>query len=467
MRKNTPERSSLAAFIYSCMNRSLLEVIDDEIDTEYEISAYSEINEDGRAKWFRNIKGYPDFTIATGIFGNVQNILAGITVTRDPENPETINLGMNRIQPFENRKFAFDAGSHGHTWSYIEKAKKMGRPMEMTIIIGTHPALYLLAASFMDNEYAKIQRVMDVEYTAGIGNSIPVPVESEIVIEAEILPFESFDEGPFAEYTGYMGQDSTGNVAQVKSIFMRKNPVYYDIMPSNSAEHINLFSFIRSRLVKKSIDSMIPQLRNYRIAWPEYGSRFLAMSYVSDSNPGMAIQLGAAIVGLDPLWGKIVIVNRGETDLSLERSLMNAAETKNFNENLVILRNSFIISSNISSGPGGTSGKMILVTQGSNGKIKGEYSNEETVLRSGSSSVLISHKYSEDADVNVIVGNDIAADDMKMVGWAMATRTNPQNSVFVKDDRIIIRSTARTPEIPEIPERSRANAYTIRKNRKI
>ncbi|MGC8608733.1 MAG: UbiD family decarboxylase [Thermoplasmata archaeon] len=535
MHNSHREYNSLADFLYRSMNMHMVDVIDEEVNTDYEITAYSEISDEERIKWFRNIKGYPDFTLVTNIFGNDRNIMlsidsstpeefdrkwdkingpysagkmmitddhpqvkerifrgndadlfslplirhydgdgsrtgfgryitGGISITRDPENEETINLGMNRIQPFEARKFAFDAGSHGHTWSYIQKAKKAGKPLEMTVVIGAHPAFYLLAASFMDNEYLKLQNIMDIEYTNGIANSIPVPSQAEIAIEAEVIPSESYHEGPFAEYTGYMGQDSTGNVARVKTIFMRRHPIYYDIAPSNSSEHINLFSFVRSREIRKTIRNMAPQIRQYEIEWPEFGSRFLAFSYVADSTPGLPVQLGAAIVGLDPLWAKMVFVNRGMTDLNLERSLMNAAETKKFEENLIVLKNSFIISSDIASKSRGTSGKMILVTEGNNGPIEKKLEDGSMLFLSGKSTVRISRKYCEDSDVNIMVGDDIPVDNIKKVGWALATRTDPQTSIKIKNDRMIIIATSNVPDIPHIPQYALDRAKRIKIN---
>src|SRR6185503_1426287 len=84
----------------------------------------------------------------------------------------------------------------------------------------------------------------------GVTNQVPVPSDAEIVIEAEVLPNEYYHEGPCGEFTGYMAARTTGSVAKVKAILRRARPIYYDIQPSNSYEHIGLFT--RSRKASRS-----------------------------------------------------------------------------------------------------------------------------------------------------------------------------------------------------------------------
>ena len=137
-------------------------------------------------------------------------------------------------------------GSRSHFWRYVQSATQNGDSLQVSVVVGAHPVFYLLAASVIENEYSIASRLIDTSFTNGVTNHVPVPSEAEVVIEAEVLPNEYFHEGPCGEFTGYMAGRTAGNVAKVKAILRRAKPIYYDIQPSNSYEHIGLFTTPRN-----------------------------------------------------------------------------------------------------------------------------------------------------------------------------------------------------------------------------
>ncbi len=381
-------------------------------------------------------------------------ITSGLTTTIDPENDGIINLSFSRIQPFDRNKFAFDAGSHGHLWKYLNLSRQRREKLEMTILIGTNPIFYLLAASFIDNEFGKLSKFQNFNLVPGFKNKIPLPSDTEIAIEAEFLPEETFDEGPFAEYAGYMGYDSTKFVAEVKSLLMKRNPIYYDIQPSNSSEHVNLFSIPRSSLVMKGVREALPKGPYYQVVWPHYAGRFLSLGCVDNTEPGLAKQLGMSILGLDPLWNKIVFVNEGKTELTIERALVNLAQSKEFSErNLTKISNVFVISSDPTRDKLGNTGKIIFVTSGVPLPIKREIEGDSVKLMTRNGGVLISHEREGEQKVNVVVADDIETKDEEQVGWAMATRLNPDTDIRIERDRITFFATRKVPKVATIPEK--------------
>ncbi len=382
-------------------------------------------------------------------YGNY--ITSGLALARDPENDRVLNLSFTRIQPFAKNMYAFDAGSHGNMWRYLDYCKREGLKLEISVIIGAHPLFYLLGSAFIRNEYAKAEEIAGFRYTDGISNNLPVPSESEIVIEAEYLPDETFDEGPFAEYTGYMGQDSTRSVAHVKTIMTRKYPIYYDIQPSNSSEHINLFSASRSAAITASLIRFMPKGPEYRIVWPHYGSRFLGIGYVKDGNMAISRQFGTGIVGTDSSWGKVIFINNGKTDLDIEHALVNLAQTNNSSgESIVIFRNMYVISSDLTTDKDGSAGKVLFITSGKDKPYSRIITDGSLLLSLGKSSVVISHELG-DGDVNIAVADDIDPSNIEEVGWALATRMNPQYDLSCKNGIINITAMRKHPEIPSIP----------------
>ncbi len=380
-------------------------------------------------------------------------ITSGLTTTRDPENDDIINLSFARIQPFGRNRFAFDAGSHGHLWKYLSISKERMEKLKMTVLIGPNPIFYLLAASFIDNEFAKASKIFNINFCKGYLNDLPVPCDTEIAIEAEFMPDEAFDEGPFAEYAGYVGYDSTKFVAEAKSIIMKKNPIYYDIQPSNSGEHVNLFSIPRSSLVMRSIREALPKGPVYQVKWPHYGGRFIAFGYVDKPEPGLAKQLGISILGSDPLWNKFIFINEGKAGLDIETALVNLAQERHFGgSNVTRISGSFVISSDPTRDKEGRSGKVVFITGGKLGAFKKEINDGRVLLKSRKGSVLISHEREfENQKVNVIVPDDIDIKDPDQIGWAIATRCNPETDIELDKERITFLATRKVPPVAELP----------------
>ena len=57
-------------------------------------------------------------------------------------------------------------------------------------------------------------------------SDLQVPANAEIIIEAEVLPGERVDEGPFGEYTGHSAQRGRTPVARVTCVTHRSNPIF-------------------------------------------------------------------------------------------------------------------------------------------------------------------------------------------------------------------------------------------------
>lgn len=388
--------------------------------------------------------------------GNSRYITSGIVAVREFDDPETINLSFTRIQLISRNRYAFDAGSHGHLWNHLYKAAEKDEEAELTVLIGTHPIFYLLAASFIDNEYEKAASFVDVELSKGLSNDILIPTETEIVLEAKFLPRERFDEGPFAEYTGYMGNDTTRYVAEVRSVLMRDNPIYYDIQPSNSSEHVNIFSLPRSSVVSSALQRFMPQGTDFMVHWPHSGARFLSNGWVDPPSLSIAKQLGISIMSLDPLWGKIIFINLGRCELDFLSTIARLLNTKGRMSNCVFkFPDMFVIGSDFTADPERSVCKSIFITNSRDSSYTREVRDGELILKGRYGNAVITHKPRDDNRINIVLGEDIDLTNTDKILWAIATRVNPQDDLDVTDDKITIRANRVTPEIPSLDPNSK------------
>jgi len=395
------------------------------------------------------IKHYPGDGSHTGLG---RYITAGLAVARDPLSPETINMSFTRIQIIDKDRYAFDMGSRSHFWRYVQSATQKGDSLQVSVIVGAHPVFYLLAASFIENEYAIASKLISATFTNGVTNHVPVPSEAEIVIEAEVVPNEYYHEGPCGEFTGYMAARTTGSVAKVKAILRKARPIYYDIQPSNSYEHISLFTTPRNAKISRGMAEVLPPGARYEIEWPLISATLLALCSLPNPEPGLAKQAGLGLLTLNALLSKIVMVNEGDCELALERFLANLSVTGARNgENVHIITDVFAIKLDPTTTPEGTNAKMIIVTKNSGLAYRKVVTIDFVKLVSGNSEVIISHKPTAEARVNIIVGDDIDLQSSNQIVWALSTRLRPDKDVAFGDNGKIVFDTTRMTEKLEVP----------------
>jgi 2,5-furandicarboxylate decarboxylase 1 len=520
--------SSLADFLeqYRRAHPEDVFLIDEEVDIEYEPTAYYKLLEEKNPLiWFSKVKGYPDFQLVTNVMGSRRRmafslgldsesrlyetwnealnskdkiqisdenppikervfqgkdidlyslpvvkhysgdgshtgfgryITSGLAVARDPLSPETINMSFTRMQIIGKDRYAFDMGSRSHFWRYVQSATQKGDSLQVSVVVGAHPVFYMLAASFIENEYPIAAKLIGATFTNGVTNHVPVPSKAEIVIEAEVIPNEYYHEGPCGEFTGYMAARTTGSVAKVKAILRRARPIYYDIQPSNSTEHIGLFITPRNAKISRMLAEVLPPGARYKIEWPLISATLLALCSLPNPEPGIAKQAGLGLLALNALLSKIVMVNEGDSELELERFLANLSVTGARNgENVHIITDVFAIKLDPSSTPEGTNGKMIIVTKNSGLEYRKVVEKNVVKLVSGNAEVVFSHTRTNVGRVNIIVDEDIDLKDTNQIIWALSTRLRPDQDVeFSKDGNILFDTTRMTEklEVPSLPQ---------------
>lgn len=152
-------------------------------------------------------------------------------ITKDPETGER-NVGMYRVMVHDRNTLGIMIvpGENGHT--HYERWKALGKPMPVAITLGQDellPLNSLWSWPYGVDEYtmAGAMRRAPVELVKCETLDLEVPATAEIVVEGHMSLTERRPEGPFGEYTGYMGAlVKAGPVIHVSAITHRKNPIY-------------------------------------------------------------------------------------------------------------------------------------------------------------------------------------------------------------------------------------------------
>lgn len=254
---------------------------------------------------------------------------SGILVSKDPDTGIR-NLSFQRLQYKDKNRFGVSLHSRGHIWDHLQRARAQGKHLQVAVFIGAHPALYLAAS-------ARVAMDVDEYDIAGgiLGEAVElvqcetidreVPAHAEIVLEGEILADVEEPEGPFGEYPGYSTDRSTNNVFQISAVTSRQAPIYQDLIPGNSAEHLQLAQTTKQAHIFGRLKEFVPQVT--ALAYPKSGTNFHAYIQLNQTAPGQARHAIMLLLGLDH-YTKLAISVDEDVDVNDEAEVMWAVATR-------------------------------------------------------------------------------------------------------------------------------------------
>ena len=222
---------------------------------------------------------------------------AACVITKDPDS-DWYNLGTYRSQVYDSRTIGcqITEGKHGriHRDIYFER----GETMKVAIVVGQDPLLYMLASSPVPegvSEYEYAGAVMGEPYPVvkGVYTGFPVPANAEIVIEGDMIPGDTLEEGPFGEWMGYYCSSPVKRpCVRVKSIMHRHNPIICCAPQHKPAdETVLLKSVAYSAAIKDALKlAGIPEIKGVWEHPGGMGVRFLVIS-IKQRYPGHARQV--------------------------------------------------------------------------------------------------------------------------------------------------------------------------------
>ena len=229
---------------------------------------------------------------------NVRYITSGVILAKDPQTGIR-NLSFARMKVNEDNRINIMINRERHLMRYFLKAEKMNKPLEVAIIIGAHPSLWLegampdgLVMDDMDEMNIASALVGEpFELVKGKTIDLEYPANSEIVIEGKIINDVREDEGPFGDYSGvYDAPPRQNPVIEISAIVMRSDAIYHDLLP-HTIEHFFLGGIPREADLLKRAKVAVPSIKDIHLT-PGGCSRFHAVVQLkkgAESEPNHAI----------------------------------------------------------------------------------------------------------------------------------------------------------------------------------
>ena len=191
-------------------------------------------------------------------------ITAGVVIVQDPETG-VYNASYHRLQLLGPNRTAIKLDFGRHLRAAYERAQRAGKPLPITVCLGTDLAVHYTAAA-MGSQMP--ESADELAVAGGLrGEPIAVvkartqpmfyPAETEIALEGVLLPNDVVREGPFGEFVGYLSPEGDAPVFEVSAFCHRNQPVYPAIN-GVGRETIMLRKYVMEASLMKALQAAVP-----------------------------------------------------------------------------------------------------------------------------------------------------------------------------------------------------------------
>jgi len=252
-----------------------------------------------------------------------------VVTTKDPLTGKR-NLGMYRMQIFDNTTTGMHWHLHKNSARHYHEYKKLNQRMPVSVVLGGDPAYtYAATAPLPDNvdEYmlAGFLRKQKVELRKCITNDLEVPNDADFVIEGYVDPMEELHiEGPFGDHTGYYSLQDYYPKFHVTCITHRKDAVYPATIVGIPPQEDAYIGKATERIFLTPIRmAMLPEIID--MAMPVEGVfHNIVIVKIKKDYPGHAIKVMNALWGAGQMmFNKILIITDGETNIHNYANVLN------------------------------------------------------------------------------------------------------------------------------------------------
>jgi UbiD family decarboxylase len=242
-----------------------------------------------------------------------------LVYTEHPEG-KGHNLGMYRIQRFDDASTGIHWQIHKGGGYHYHAAEQKNQPLPLTLYIGGPPALMLAAIAPLPENIpelvlASLLLGKKLEMVKNPHGGHPLVAQSEFALTGFVPPHERRPEGPFGDHYGYNSLQHDYPVFKVQHMYHRNNAVYpATVVGRPRQEDFFIGDFLQELLspLFPLVMSSVRQLKTFG----ETGFHCLAAARIMDRYPREAFAAGLRILGEGQLsLTKFLVLTDGEIDV--------------------------------------------------------------------------------------------------------------------------------------------------------
>lgn len=230
------------------------------------------------------------------------------------------NLGMYRIQRYDNTTTGIHWQIHkGGGYHYYE-AEKNNTPLPLTLYIGGPPALMLSAIAPLPEDIPELiltsllqgKKLQMVKDPLG-GHDLVA--QAEFAIKGVVPPHIRHPEGPFGDHYGYNSLEHDYPVFQVSHMYNRKKAIYPATVVGRPKQEDYFIGDYLQDLLSPLFPLVMKGVKELK-TYGETGFHCLAAARVTDRYPREAFAAGLRILGEGQLsLTKFLIITDGSIDI--------------------------------------------------------------------------------------------------------------------------------------------------------
>ena len=244
-----------------------------------------------------------------------------LVITRSPDDPADINVGIYRMQVLGNKRLLVrwlsnrGGARHHRLW----KAKGLDTPI--AVAIGADPATILAAVMPLPdgmNElaFSGVLRGTKTRVARGISVDLPVPADAEIVLEGSVSCKETAAEGPYGDHTGYYNSVEQFPVVELNAITSRAQPIYLSTFTGRPPDEPSVLAESMTELFLPIVRRQLPEIRDLWL--PPAACSYRAMVVSIDKRyPGQARRVMMGLWSVLPqfTYTKLIVVVDPDIDV--------------------------------------------------------------------------------------------------------------------------------------------------------
>jgi 2,5-furandicarboxylate decarboxylase 1 len=238
---------------------------------------------------------------------------AGVSLLKDPETGK-INAGIYRHEVQNPDELGFLSNPSHHGAYIMERMRERGKPLEIAIAIGHHPAFLMAAVSQLVGVGGELEACggllrEPLEMVHAETVDLMIPARAEIVMEGIIDtdPKAMRTEGPFGEYPRYYTGVGQAPFIKLTAISMRADAIYQTVFGAH-IEHTCLGALPRMGSLYRRLRETIPSIAmvNLPISGMGRSHAYISIKKTLDGEPKQA---AFAAFAVDPLIKHVFVVD--------------------------------------------------------------------------------------------------------------------------------------------------------------
>lgn len=231
------------------------------------------------------------------------------------------NLGMYRIQRFDDTTTGIHWQIHKGGGFHYHEAEQLGQALPLTLYIGGPPALMLSAIAPLPEDIPELMLTSlligeKLQMTADPRGVHDLVANAEFAIVGQVPPNLRRPEGPFGDHYGYNSLAHDYPVFQVSHLYHRNDAIYPATVVGRPRQEDYFIGDYLQELLSPLFPLVMKGVRQLK-TFGETGFHCLAAARVFDRYPREAFAAGLRILGEGQLsLTKFLIITDGELDIA-------------------------------------------------------------------------------------------------------------------------------------------------------